>query len=166
MRMHPATHQDAMAPGLPCGHDDRLPAGGRPVIHGGIGNGAAIEARHLRLELEQHLQRALRDLRLVGRVGGQELAALDQVIDGRRHVVAIGPRPAVEGRVVCGKVLLRQPPHVLFDCHFGGVQRQAFDGSVEVMLGRHIGEQGIDGGGADSLQHRRAVIVGQGEVAH
>ncbi len=31
-----------------------------------------------RLELEQVLQRALRDLGLVGRVGRQELAALDQ----------------------------------------------------------------------------------------
>ena len=36
------------------------------------------------------LQRALRDLGLVGRVAGQELRALDQVIDGRRHMVLVG----------------------------------------------------------------------------
>jgi len=34
--------------------------------------------------LEEILQRALRDLRLVGRVGGQNFAALDHVVDGRR----------------------------------------------------------------------------------
>jgi hypothetical protein len=35
---------------------------------------AAEKARNLRLEFEQHLQRALRDFRLVGCVGGQEFA--------------------------------------------------------------------------------------------
>jgi hypothetical protein len=46
-----------------------------------LATSAAEQPRDLRLELEQHLQRALRDFRLIGRVGGQELAALDQVID-------------------------------------------------------------------------------------
>ena len=57
----------------------------------------ADHPRHLRLELEQHLQRALRDFRLIGRVGGEELAALDQVIDRGRHVVPIGPAPRKNG---------------------------------------------------------------------
>jgi hypothetical protein len=54
------------------------------------------QPRDLGLEFEQHLQRALRDFRLIGRVGGQELAALDQVIDAGRDMVAIGPCPQEE----------------------------------------------------------------------
>ena len=50
----------------------------------------AGEVGDLGLELEQVLQRALGDLRLIGRVGGQELGALDEVIDARRHMVAVG----------------------------------------------------------------------------
>ena len=60
------------------------------VIERGIGHLHAGQQRHLALELEQHLQRALAHLRLVRRVGGQELAAHQQLIDAGRDVVAIG----------------------------------------------------------------------------
>jgi hypothetical protein len=52
------------------------------------------------LELEDGLQRALRDLGLVGRVAGEELAALDQRIDDDRAVVAIGARAEEAGVAV------------------------------------------------------------------
>src|SRR3546814_4965934 len=85
-----AAREHGLAPaGDAAGHDDRLPACGRAVIHGGVGDVAAVEPRHLRLKLEQRLERALRDLGLVRRVAGQELAALDEVVDARRTVVAI-----------------------------------------------------------------------------
>ncbi len=63
---------------------------GGAVIHRGIGHIHAGQQGHLGLELEQILQRALRHFRLVGRVGGEELAALDQVIDRGRDMVPIG----------------------------------------------------------------------------
>ncbi len=80
---------------------------GRAVVHGGVGDLHAGEVRDLGLELEQVLQRALRNLRLVGRVGGQELRALDQVIDGRRDVMAIGAGADEERHRAGGDVLRR-----------------------------------------------------------
>ena len=77
-----ARREHRLAPlGHAARHADGFPAGGRAVIHRRIGNIAAVQPRDLRLELEQHLQRALRDFGLIGRVGGQELAALDDMID-------------------------------------------------------------------------------------
>jgi hypothetical protein len=46
----------------------------------------------LRLELEEILQRTLRDLGLIRRVARQELRALNQVIDGCRHMMLVGAR--------------------------------------------------------------------------
>jgi len=82
---------------VPRCHHHRLGAGGRAVIEGGAGDGQAGEGGDLSLEFEQDLQRALGDLRLVGRVAGQELRALDDVVDAGRHVVAISAGAAKEG---------------------------------------------------------------------
>ena len=62
-----------------------------------------VSSADLGLELEQVLQRALRDLGLVRRVGGQELAALDHVVDGRGHVMAIGAGADEERRRADGE---------------------------------------------------------------
>ena len=37
-----------------------------------------VSSQIMRLEFEDRLQRALRDFRLIGRVGGEELAARDE----------------------------------------------------------------------------------------
>ena len=101
----------------PC-HADRLPARSRAVVHRSIGHIAAKQSRHLRLELKQHLKRALRNFGLIGRVSGQKLAALDQVVHRRRNMMLI--RAATEEKwmmrrshILAGKV--REMP---FDRHF------------------------------------------------
>ena len=99
MRMEPARQDRLAAPRDPPRHRDRLPAGGRAVVHRGVGDVAAVEPRDLGLELEQGLQRALGDFGLVGRVAGQELAALDEMVDAGRDVVAIGAAAEEEGHV-------------------------------------------------------------------
>ena len=63
-------------------HHDRFRGRRGAVIHRGVRHIHAGQQRHLGLELEEILQRALRHLRLVRRVGGQKLAALDQVGKG------------------------------------------------------------------------------------
>ena len=90
VRMKVAGDHRLAPPGDAMRHQHRLGGGGRAVVHGGVGDFQAGEHRHLGLELEQILQRALGDLRLVGRVRGEELGALDQVIDRRRQVVPVG----------------------------------------------------------------------------
>jgi hypothetical protein len=57
VRVEPSGQHRPGAPGDPAGHADRLPAGGRAVVHRRIGDFASVEARHLRLELEQGLER-------------------------------------------------------------------------------------------------------------
>ncbi|KIU01487.1 hypothetical protein QU38_01365, partial [Staphylococcus aureus] len=136
------------------------------VVHRSIRHVAAEQPRDLRLELEHHLQRALRDFRLIGRVGGEELAALDDMIDARRHVMAIGAGAEEEGRRPRRQVLRRQPGHVAFDGKFAGMHRQAGDRAVEHRAGGHIGEEVVDRPGADDAEHRLAIGLGKGQVAH
>ena len=72
------------------GHHHGFRCAGRAVVHGGIGDFHAGELADHGLEFEDGLQRALRDLRLVRRVGGEEFAARDQRVDDDGAVVAIG----------------------------------------------------------------------------
>ena len=107
MRMQPAREHGLAPLGDAMRHQRRLGAGGRAVIHGGVGDLHAGEHGDLRLELEQILQRALRYLRLIGRVAGQELRALDQMIDARRNVMLIGAGADEEGRARGRDIALR-----------------------------------------------------------
>ena len=88
-----AARDDEAAPAL--GRADRQVGGGgdrgRSLVEAGVGDRQRGQLRHRRLELEHRLQPALRDLRLVGRVGGEELAALGDRVDDRRHVVVVHP---------------------------------------------------------------------------
>ena len=91
MRMQPARQHGLVAPCDPPRHRDRFGTGGGAVIHRRVGDLHAGQQRHLRLELEQVLQCPLRQLRLIRGIGRQEFAALDQMVNGRRHVVTIDP---------------------------------------------------------------------------
>ena len=112
MRMEPRGEDRLAAPGDPPRHSDRLPAGGRAVVHRGVGDVAAVEPRHLGLEFEQGLERALGDLGLVGRVAGQELAALDEMVDRGGDVVPVGAAAEEEGNVAGDQVPARQPGEI------------------------------------------------------
>ena len=59
------------------GHEHGFGGTGRAVIKRRIGDIHAGDLGHLRLELKQHLQRALRDLRLVGRICRKPFRTLD-----------------------------------------------------------------------------------------
>ncbi len=96
LRMQAAGEHRLFAPRQAMRHQHRLAAGGRAVVHRGVGDLHAGQRRDLGLKLEQDLQRALRDFRLIGRVAGQKFRALDQMIDGRGDVVAIGARAEKE----------------------------------------------------------------------
>ena len=147
-------------------HADRFPAGGRAVVHRGIGDLAAVQPRDLGLELEQHLQRALRDLRLVGRVAGQKLAALDDVVDARRHMVAIGAAAEEERHLAGDEVLAGQRRQLPLDRQFGRMVGQALDAVLESRGFRHVAEQLVDRAGADHGQHLRSVGIAERQVTH
>ena len=62
----------------------------------------------MRLKFKQHLQRALRNFWLIGRIRRQEFAALDQVIHACRHMMLIRARAEEEGMVTRHQILPRQ----------------------------------------------------------
>ena len=155
-----AAREDRLAAARdPPRHRDRLPAGGRAVIHGGVGDVAAVEARDLGLELEQRLERALGDLGLVGRVAGQELAALDQMIDARRDMMAIGAAAEEEGHLPGDQVAAGKAGQVTLDRHLAGMVGEARDLAAEPGGLGHVDEQIVDRRSADRGQHLLAVGV-------
>ena len=81
------------------------------------------------------------------------MGASGQVLVGERSV---GSR----------EVLLGQPPHVPLDRHLACVEREALDRCHEVMVARHVLEQGVHIGRADDIEHGRTIGVGQGKIAH
>ena len=114
------------------------------------------------LEFKQHLQRALSNLRLVGRIGGKEFAALDQMVDTGRDMMAIGPCPQEEGSVSCGQILLRQRTHMPLDCHLAHMHGQALDGAVQPRFFGYIYEEIVNGRCTNTREHFAAVSFGQG----
>ena len=166
VRVQPIGQNGAAAARDAGGHGDGLPAGGRAVIERGIGHVRAEQPGNLRLELEQDLQRPLGDFRLVGRIGREELATLDQVIDRGGNVVAIGPSTQEKRRVTRREVLPRQPAHMAFHGHFAGVERQAGDRCRLQAIGRDVSEKGVDVIDPDLRQHGTAIIGGERKIAH
>ena len=107
----------------------------------------------------------MRDFRLVGRVAGEEFAALDQMVDARRDMVAIGAAAEEEGRFARDQILPRQRAKLPLDRHFRRMHRQV-DRPVEPRRLRHVAEQIVDRLGADRGEHARAVVVAQGQITH
>src|SRR5262249_3415748 len=62
------------------------------VVEGSIGDFHARQLRHVGLKLEDCLQRALRDLRLIWRVCSVKLRVRDQSIDPERQIMMIDSR--------------------------------------------------------------------------
>ena len=92
MRMQTAREYGLAAFGDPVRHRDRLDRRRRSVIHRRIGDIHRGQSRDLGLELENGLQSALRDLRLIGRIAREKFGALDQMIDACGNMMLIGPR--------------------------------------------------------------------------
>ena len=86
-------------------HGDGLGGSGRAVVVGGVGNVHARQFADHSLELERALQHALTDLRLIGRVAGDQLLAGGDGLHNGGNEVAVGARAAQNGLV--DLVLLR-----------------------------------------------------------
>ncbi len=120
--------------------------------------------RDLGLEFEEILQRALRDLGLVRRVGGEEFRALDQVIDARRHMVPIGAGADEERHRSGRHIARRHPPERPFDGKFA--RRLGQGEAMDAEIGRDVEEEIIDRADADGGEHRLPIRLGMGKIAH
>jgi hypothetical protein len=118
-----------------------------------------------RLVLEDRLQHALAHLRLVRRVGGQELPALHHHVDDRGHVAVVHPG-AQEGQLAAGvDVARRQLRHVGDQLGLGQRRPHVQRPAQPQALG-DVGEQLGQRADADPLQHHLEVALGQRREGH
>ncbi len=94
----------------PLGEQHRLAERGGAVVERRVGDVEPGQEALVRLVLEDRLQRPLRDLGLVGRVGGEELGAEEELIDAGRLIVGIGAAAQERGVARGGDVARRQSP--------------------------------------------------------
>ena len=124
-----------------------------------------VSAADQGLIFKDGLQRALRDLGLVGRIGGIELAAAEHVIDHGRNVVVVCAC-AQEGDQIAVHVLIAGGNFSQFGSgfHFGQRGRQIQFGKT--VPGRDIFEQVIQRLDADGRQHRVPFFGTYGDIGH
>ena len=136
----------------------------RALVHRGVRHRQAGELRDRGLELEHHLEPALRDLGLVGRVRRQELRARQQRVDQRRHVVVVHAGPE-EGDLLLGAaVAAGERGEVLVDLLLGAAGREV-ELAAEPDRLRDVREQLLQRAGADRAEHRLQVLVCDSGVA-
>ena len=115
------------------------------------------------MEFEDGLQRALGNLRLVGRVAGEKLAALHERVNNDGAVVAIGASAQETG--VVGGVLVGGGAKVVHDFALGLLARHV-EIAGDAVLGGDDGEQVVDGASAVFGEHLLAFVGRFGKIAH
>ena len=161
--MHGPRHQHAPPPRQPLRHQHGFRRRRRAVVHGGVCDFLPRQLAHQRLKFENGLQRALRDFRLIRRVGSEKFAALD---DGVRHhgaqmiVNACAQKTRVSVRIL-RRALLEILDHFGFRIRSGDLQRLA-----QAKTFRNAGKQFLDGFCADSGEHLLPLGRALREIAH
>ena len=118
-------------------HLDGLGDGGGFVEKRGPGHRQTRQVRHGGLEIEQRLEAALRNLRLVGRVGGVPAGVLhDVAADDRRSDGVVVPGA---DELLLHRVLRREPAQ--------GCERPGFVEGVGKLGGLGLGDVGGQRGG-------------------
>ena len=87
------------------------------------------------------------------------------MVDGRRHVVAVGAGADEERHRARRDVARRQPPELALHVDLALAVRQV-DEIGEELVARHVGEEVVDARDADARQHGLAVGVRERQVAH
>jgi hypothetical protein len=138
---------------------------GGPVVPGGVRDVHARELADDRLVLEERLEHALAHLGLVRRVGGQELAPLEDRVDHCRDVVVVHTgaeeRDLLAGGCVAGGERFQPPNDLLLGERLVEVQL-----AVEADPRRDVAEQLLDGRDPDRLEHLLPIRVSQRDVGH
>ena len=138
---------------------------GGALVGGGVGDVQARELGDGRLVLEHHLQAALGDLGLVGRVGRQELRALHQHVDQRRDVVVVHAAAEEADLVLCARVPGGQRPQVLIHVLLGEAVGELELAAEAHTLGDLAVEDLLQAVHADRGEHPLQVLRGYGCVA-
>ena len=152
--MQVAGDNDRAASGEADGHHHAFGGGGGTVVHGSVRDFHAGQFADHGLELEDGLQRSLRDFGLVGRVGGEELAAGDQGINDDGTVVEIGAGAEEAGVSVA--IFARALAEEVDDFRFRHLTRD-LEVAVQPVLGGNGRKQVVDRTESDGFEHGLAV---------
>ncbi len=164
VRVHAGRDHEPRLGGM--GQLGQVPGAGqcrRPLVDRRVGHRQAGQLADRGLVLEHHLQPALGDLGLVGRVGREELRAGHQHVDQRRHVVVVHPAAQEADLVLGGDVARGQLAQVRVDPLLG-LAGGEIERAAQAQVGRDRREQVLDGVDADLREHRLAVRVGDSGV--
>jgi len=165
MGMQPARQHRLLPARDAMRHEHGLARRRRAVVHRSICDFHAGELGDLRLELEEILQRALRDLRLIRRVAREKLRSLNEMIDACRHMVLVSAGADEERQARGGHIACSHAADQVLDLHLAlpaGKVRQL----RQALVARDVGEEIVDGIDADAGEHVATVGVGEGQVAH
>ena len=155
-------HEHQIAAAL-CGHchHDGFGRGGGAIIHRRVAHLHTGEAAHNGLILEDVLQGALRDFRLIGGVGREKFRARGYGAHGGRTVVLIEPGTGEAGTE--GEVFVGQTVEIALHRGLIGALGEVV-GLSQAQLRRHVGIKVVEALGAYSLQHSVYVGPGVGKI--
>ena len=141
LRVHRARNHHPIASRHAHRHHRGLRRCGRSVVHRRVRDIHARQLADHRLEFKDGLQGPLRDLRLIGRVRGEKLAALYDGVDQHGPVVPVNAR-AQKTRVAVG-VLRRRGFEVIDDFRFAHLARNHKVARQPIFL-RNDGKEIVD----------------------
>ena len=149
--------REPVSPRQAAGHEAGLGQGAGAVVEPRVRRLAAVEGGDQRLKLEGGLQRPLRRLRLIRRIGGKELAAADDLVDDGRDEALVSAA-AAEGRLAAaGRIRRCERLHLRHELDLGEGWRQAVQVGA-AGSGRDVGEEGVGARHADRREHHRPVL--------
>ena len=146
-------------------HEQGLGERGGAVVHGGVDHVHAEQPGGEGLVLEDTLQGALADLRLVGGVGGEELGAGGQGAHRLRDVVAVGARADQHPGARAGAHGGGETLQVVVELPFAQRRRQMPRPGGPAIRG-HRREQRLQRVRADHGEHLGDLFGGVRQVAH
>ena len=147
------------------GHVHGLDQRGRSVVQGCVRDLEPGQLADHRLELEQRLQHALRQLRLVRRVRRVELGPTGQRPDDAGDVVVVRASTGEAHQLVGAQVASRERAHVVHELHLGDAGGDV-ERPVEAHVGRDVGEQLVHARQAERREHLVDVVLGVWREPH
>jgi hypothetical protein len=163
--MDRGAHERALLARDPHGEVHGLHEAVRSVVQRRVRHLHPVQLAHHGLELEQRLQHALRQLRLIGGIGGRELGARRQRPDGGRDVVVVRSPAGEADEVRRPARSTRELGHVTDQLRLAERLRH-IEGSVQSHRAGDGLEQVVELPGPDRIQHRAVVVLGVRQEIH
>ncbi|MNE64074.1 hypothetical protein D3C80_1594610 [compost metagenome] len=150
--------------GSTCCQNSCFCEGGSAVVHTGVGHLHAGKLTDVGLKLENRLQLALADLRLIRGISRIELRTGNHMVDNNRYMVIIDAGPEEAGVGIEIGIFVGQLLHMAEQRVF--IQRLRHRHCALVTDGlRNIDKQLFHGLNSDGFHHLLAILLSHGQIA-